>query len=315
MAYDQTTSFLQTQVTRALLGVENTQRAIWNSATNPPSISNPGFDFVPKDLAANVKKPVFSDVFEGADSTSADVIRLNKDADEWINKYFPAIGGELLTLPEDWLVNIISGVKPFGIESTIFDMVWQKARDRATAERQSETKTMAANMSARGFSMPNGALVDLTYRMNEKLIDDVSAVNREEAIKDAEIKLDLLKFAVEQALRYKMGLMGAMADFYRVWIALPNTRIELAKARSQALESFYRALSSYYNVEIAVEELKMKAAVEKTDTTMKYYDQKIRAFAASRGDNGLGSAAQAFGHVASGAATAASSLVAQIESL
>lgn len=45
--------------------------------------------------------------------------------------------------------------------------------------------------------------------------------------------------------------MSALADFYRMWITVPDKDIERAKVKAQAQASLYSALSSYYNVEIS----------------------------------------------------------------
>ena len=314
MSLTDPTSFLQSQATSALQGVENTQRMLFNSSRQPPGTTNSVFD-VSISKPTTGKAPVFSDMFELIDGTTPEVLRLNDEADAYMAKYFPAISGGLLTLPEEWLINVISGVKPFGIDSTIFDLVWQKARDRANRAQRSEQKTLEANISARGFSLPPGALIDLSLQLNQRTSDGLSEVNRDQAIKDAEIKLDILKFAEEQALRYKLGLMQAMADLYKVWAIIPNNDIERARIKAQAMASFYQALGSYYNVEMAYEELVVKAEQLRTGVELANTENDIRAYAASKGDNGLGQAAQAFGHVASGAASAAASFIAQIESI
>lgn len=315
MTLQDPTGFLQQQASRALQGVENTQRAMFNLTTRPPGITDAVFN-------ATLTKPNtgspprFTDIVKSGDSTVFSLASdLDELADEYMAKYFPAISSGLKTLPEEWLINVISGVKPFGIDSTIFDLVWQKARDRAASAKRSEQRSLEAGMSARGFSLPPGSLVDLSLKLNQRVSDELADVNREQAIKDAEIKHELLKFAEEQALKYKLGLMQAMADFYRVWATIPNTDIEYAKVRASAMSDFYRALSSYYNVEIAFEELKLKAEQLRTGVIIANEENRVRAFDAAQKDMGLGSAAQAFGTVASGAASAAGSIIAQIESI
>lgn len=312
--YTSTTSALMDFAREALMGVENTQRMIWNSATNPPGASDATFDVTL--TRPNLKEPPkFSDVFEYGDRTNPEVMRLNDEADAFLAKYFPAINACLKTLPEEWLCNVISGVKPFGIDSTIFDLVWQKARDRSTRARLSEQRNLESGMSARGFSIPPGALVDLSIKLQQRVSDDLSDVNREQAIKDADIKKEILLFAEEQALKYKLGLMQVMGDLYRVWAVIPNNDIERAKVRAQAWASYYSAMGSYYNVEVAFEELKLKAAQADSNVQLANTENDIKAFAASQMDKGLGDAARAFGQIAANASGAASSLVAQVESL
>jgi len=311
--YGSTTDFLQQKLAIALNKVSETKTNIINLSGGRPNVSTSKF-------SVDIKKPVIgsppklSELLE-MESTNPEIFRLNNEADAYMEKYFPAISGGLLTLPEDWLIGVISGVKPFGIDSTIFDMVWQKARDRARKQQLSEQRTLEANMSARGFSMPPGALVDLSEQLSQRVNDAISDVNRDEAIKDAEIKKDILLFAVEQALRYKLGLMQAMADLYKVWAVIPNNGVERMKAKASAMSSFYNALSSYYNVEMAYEELKVKAESARTDVELANTKNKIDAFSAAADNRSLGQVAAAFGDIASGAASGAASIVAQIENI
>lgn len=311
--YGSTTQFLQDKMTTALNKVAETKSAIIKLSGATPNTASSKFK-------VDIKKPTIgsppkiSDLLE-MDSTKPEILRLNTEADAYMAKYFPAISGGLLTLPEDWLIGVISGTKPFGIDSTIFDMVWQKARDRAQRSRLSEQRSLEANMSARGFSMPPGALIDLSDSLSQKIADELAEVNRDEAIKDAEIKKDILLFAVEQALRYKLGLMQAMADLYKVWAIIPNNGVEHMKAKASAMSSFYNALSSYYNVEMAYEELKVKAEIARTGVEQNNAENKIRAFAAGANNASLGQVAAAFGDIASGAASGAASIVAQIENI
>lgn len=310
--YGSTTQFLQDKLTVALNKVHETKGNMLQLAGNKPNVGLSKFD-------VTISKPVvglppkFSDLIE-TDTARPEIVRLNDEADAYMEKYFPALSGGLLTLPEEWLINVISGLKPFGIDSTIFDMVWQKARDRAQKSRQSEQRSLEANMSARGFSLPNGALVELSDRLGQRVADELADVNRDQAIKDAEIKKDILLFAVEQALRYKLGLMQAMADLYKVWAIIPNNDVERMKARASTMTSFYNALGAYYNVEMAYEELKVKAEIARTNVEQSNAENKIKAYEAGT-KNSLGDAAKAFGDIASGAASGAASITAQIESI
>jgi hypothetical protein len=315
--YSATTSYLQTLASRAILGLDNVRGNIVNlSSQGSAHARDVNFQFT-VDQPNLGAPPQFSDMFTGIDNTDPEIRRINEDMDEYIAKYFPHLTACLKTIPEEWLCNVISGVKPFGIDSTIFDMVWQRVRDRARAQATSEARSLIANMSARGFSLPNGALVDLTMAMEQKVSDMVSDANRDAMIKDAEIKHELLKFAEEQAIRYKIGLLQAMADMYKTWVLIPNNQVEREKARAMALASYYNAISDYHKVELAFEEMRLKAAGMDADVDLQNVRNDIAAAQVNNSSNiaPLGQAAAAYGDVASGAASAASSLTAQIESL
>ena len=260
--------------------------------------------------------PVFSELFEGGDTTSREIVRLNGEADEWIEKYFPAINGCLKTVPEDFLCNVISGVKPFGLDQTVFEMVWNKARDRAYRAQANETKTLAATFSGAGFSLPPGAMVAALTESRARASESIAEVNIEQAIKDAEIKLELLKFAEEQAIRLKLGIMSSMADFYRMWFAMPDRDLERARVRAQAMGTFYQALSSYHNVEVAFQRLELESAKSAADVSVQNARINLEAGADLDANvSALGRAVNAFGSIASGAASAAGSLVAEVENI
>ncbi|SFI68749.1 hypothetical protein SAMN05216206_2748 [Pseudomonas guineae] len=261
--------------------------------------------------------PAFSDLFAGGDSTSTEIVRLNGEADEWIQKYFPSIGAGInKSLPEDFLLNVISGVKPFGLDETVFERIWHKARDRAYRAQTTESKTLAATFSGAGFTLAPGAMVAALTESEQRASLAIAAVNIEQAVKEAEIKLELLKFAEEQAINLKLGLMRSMADFYRMWFAMPDRDLERARVRAQAMGTFYQALSSYHNVEVAFERLNLET--EKAGADIDVQNARIALDASNDFDanlSALGQAASAFANVASGAASAAGTLVAEVENL
>lgn len=312
MAYDETTAFLQSQATTALLQAQNNASRIYSL---PPQVNTRDPSFSVDLTKPNIgPPPTFGDLFQGGDSTDPTIQYLNEQSDVWIQKYFPSISGCLRNVPDDWLCGVISGVKPFGIDSTIFDLVWHNARDRAYRTRASETRTIEADFSARGFSIPPAALVDAITRAEQRASDAILEVNVQQAIKDADIKNQLLQFAVQQSITYKLGIMNSLVDFYRTWLTVPDKDIERARIKAQAMSALYGALSSYYGVEISFEELRLRAAQLEADV-----DLGVDRNALTRQGNfsstasALGQAVSSFANIAAQANVAGGSLTAQIE--
>lgn len=255
--------------------------------------------------------PQFSDLFPGADTSNEMVQWLNSEADKWIEKYFPELAACLRTLPEEWLCGILSGEKEFGLDKTVFEILWQRARDRAYRTNASEAATIRADFSTRGFEMPPGAFFQAITEAEQRAGIAIGEVNREQMVKEAEIKLDLLKFAEEQAIRLKLGIMDAMRSFYVAWISIPDKSLEKARIQSQAMATFYSALASYYNVELGFEELRLRAAEAKAGVQID--NNRVKVANTDGGRNAaLGVATQAFANTASGAASAGSALFANI---
>lgn len=314
MSYEQTTAFLQAQAKDALNQASNNASRIYSL---PPkaNLREPRFKV---DLQKPLldAPPQLSDLFTESDSTQGDLAWLNAQADEWLAKYFPEINECFKNQPEETLCAIISGSRPFGVDKTVFEQVWNQARDRAYRTVQTETDTIRATFSARGFSLPSGTMVDLIAQSERRATDAVLDVNRDQALKDAEIKVDLLKTALSLATQIKLGVMSAMADFYRLWITLPDKDIERARIRAQAMSAFYSALSSYYNVEISFQELTLRAAQIDAGVDVDV-DRNRLAHESNFGSvaGALGQAVNAFAGVAEAANVAGSTLSAKIEAM
>ena len=312
--YGSTTSFLQQTVTSALNSASNNASRIYSLPVRE-SLREPTFSVALTDPDLD-PPPSFDILFTDSDTRDEDVAWLNAQADAWIAEYFPTLNACLQNQPEEVLCGILSGVKPFGIDSTIFELVWHQARDRAARTTSSSSATAAATYSARGFSLPPGAFAAVLSQIESEGRSSVLDVNRDQAIKDADIKVDLLKHAMSLGVQLKLGVMGAMTDFYRVWATMPDKELERARVKTQAMAGFYSALSSYYNVEIAFEELKLKSAQLEASTDIDVDRNRLAHESHYSSTAGaLGQATQAFANVAAQAAQGSGSLTAQIASV
>lgn len=246
------------------------------------------------------------------DSSSTTIKFLEAESEKWLDKFFPEIQACLRTAPEEWLCGIITGQKPFGLSKEVFEAVWHEGRDREYRTRNSAVRQIRSEFSASGFGLPSGAQLAAVMRAEEAASDAIGQVNREQTVKDAEIKLDLLKFAESEAIKLKLGVLNAMADFYRQWIELPNKDIEASRIRTQAYAAFQSALASYYNVQLGFEELRLQAASLRLNGKL---DESRMKVALATGDNRNAAVAQAtdaFAKIAAAASSAASTLTADV---
>lgn len=241
---------------------------------------------------------------------------LDNNAEKLIDKYFPLLKCCLRTLPEEWLCKVISGTDPYGDSEQIFRAVWNQARDNAYKTAQIEKNQLAADFSSRGFTIPVGAMVGLIAQAEENASDTISQANKEIMINEINVKLDLLKFAVEQAINLKIALLKAMADFYKIFIDLPNYAVKVAEAKANIYNAYYRALASYYDNELGFERLKFSAATAQLDSENTYEKLKLDAYRPDPSFNpSIAKAADAFAQIASAASNANSILVAQMEAI
>jgi hypothetical protein len=256
--------------------------------------------------------PKFSDLFGGTDNAAVNISSVNGDVAAWMAKYFPSISGDFKSVPEDYLVSVISGVKPFGIPGTIFDLVWHQARDRAGRTVRAEQATLSATFSSRGFSLPPGALIDQLAQSERRTTDATLDVNREQAIKDADLKNQILQQAVQLANQLKLGIMNTAAELFRAYTAMYQLDAQSAQIKASAYQSFYNALASYYNVEVNMEQLKLRAAETKSSVDGGIDSNRIRNYAADSTGSAHANAANAFAHISGSAASAVGTLDAHI---
>lgn len=307
---DQSISFLQTFARDALGRAATVSNRI---ATGGGVVLGGGnFSHTVKQLDM-ARPPQLSDMLGDATDTSQETLRfLDVEAEKWVDKYFPEMNACLKTTPEEWLCGIITGEKPLGLSQAAFEAVWHEGRDRAYRAQRSESQQLRAEFSRRGFAVPPGAMLSAVAESEVRASDAIAAVNREQTNRDAEIKLDLLKFAEEQAIKLKLGVMGALAEFYRQWVALPDKDLERQRVKAQVYASFQSALSAYYNVELGFERLRLAAAEAKSGSLTDADRNRVTAIAGLNSSDALGNASRGFADAAAAAANAQSAFSANI---
>lgn len=264
----------------------------------------------------NLKEPdiSLSDLMPDGGFDNDTIKWLDTEAEKLIDKYFPMLNKCLRTKPEEWLCRVISGEDPYGYSQQMFDAVWNQARDNAYKTAQIEKNQIYTELSSRGFSIPIGAMVAAMAQAEEKASDTISAANKEIMINEINVKLDLLKFAVEQAIELKKALLSQIADFYKLFLQLPNQALEIAKAKADVMRAYYAAWGEYYNNQLGYERLCFNAAATQLDSENMFERLKIQAYQPDSGFNAANaSVAEAFASVGSAAANANSMLIAQLE--
>lgn len=262
--------------------------------------------------SSGATKPAALSGMLSEDDSAARLQFLDQESEKWLDTYFPELQACLKSEPERWLCGIITGQKPFGLSEDVFRAVWLQARDRENRSRSSATAQLRAEYSRRGFGLPPGAMVYSINQSERQAADAIGAVNIAQAIKDADIKLDLLKFAEEQALTLKRGVLITLADFYRTWVDLPNKALEGSRLKVAAYQSLNSALSDYYRVELGWEELRLQAANLRMNGRLDESRIRVSAAIGDSRNAALGAATDAFASIAAAASNAAGTMQANI---
>lgn len=153
-------------------------------------------------------------------------------------------------------------------------------RDRAySAEDRNAEKAIADALdeyASRGFSEPSGILNKRLSEVRQQSADRRSALSRDIYIKDEEIAVENLRFAVAQGVAYESALNQAFVDRMRVLL-------DAAKAAAQAGIDIYNARASLFNLQLeayktdaSVYATRINAAVEELRGRIARTDAELR---------------------------------------
>lgn len=276
------------------------------SSNTLPALSNPTLQYTfTKPVLA--PPPSFGDLLS-SDTTGSTIQFLDAEVEKLLEKFFPDLSA-LANQPEQWIAGVISGDDPFGQSTAVLEGMWHQSRDMEYRARNAEVDQVMANFSARGFTLPPGALVSAVTQAETRASDAIADVNRTQTIRLTELKVQLLQFAVEQGSQLKLGIMGVLANFYQQWVQLPQRDVDLARAKAQIYATAQGALSDYYRVQVAFEQLRLQAESTRMDGGISVDRNKITAAEGSNASGALGQAVDAFAKVSSAAVTAQQALV------
>lgn len=215
-------------------------------------------------------------------------------------QYYP-LAADAFDEATNWLVNTIT-VGGTGMNPAIEAQLWQRDRDRVTSEGlRAEAQTLS-EFTGRGFSLPPGAAAARLQAIKAEQIGSLQAQSRDVAIKQAEIEVENMRFAVEQAIKSRMQAMNAATDYIRALMSGPDTAVRIASLNSDAKARMMGATSDLYRARLARDELAMRIPLANSDINVKsqvvnvdgfYRGVDARVAAAGHAAEVYGKAAQA----------------------
>jgi hypothetical protein len=226
-----------------------------------PTVANPRFPTAPGVASTNTwsgpGRPTapfqFKQFFTGTPDTPEEVIdRANGAVNAWVDAYFPAVNDCFKDVPEKWICDVVSGVRPLGNSEQAIDIAWIRAKANEHTQLRSDRSTIAAEFSSRGFTMPPGMMVAQMRRAQERFSDSVAGVNREAALADVSVQTELLKLAVSTAADLKRGMASIMAQYFNtvtgVQDRVSETNNERARIVATAEAQFLTSLTAYESI-------------------------------------------------------------------
>lgn len=188
------------------------------------------------------------------DSTYSRIIDdLSDKFAQFFIEFFP-VDPDLMAAVEEWLRKAVTDGGS-GINATVEGRIWQRDRDRISAEAASATDEALAAWAARGFPLPPGAANATVQAIAAKRATDTAAVSRDAAIKAFDTEIENVRFAVNAAIDYRRSAIAAAGDYIRALALGPQLATQMATAASDAQARLISAASGFFNARINAAEM------------------------------------------------------------
>ena len=176
----------------------------------------------------------------------------------------------LLTAGETWLVNAITAGGT-GIRPEIEDQIWQRDRARVLSEADRLEDELVSSWAAKGYDFLPGEMMYRAQQLHKEAADRNAQASRDIAIKQAELEVSNVRFAVEKALTQYSTALAAASNYIKELSVGSSVAAQISVTTTDAQAKLISASSSFYQSRIAVEELRLKALA-----TAQGWDQETR---------------------------------------
>lgn len=174
---------------------------------------------------------------------------------DFLARFFP---GALAQVVDDWIQNaIVNGGT--GIPAAIEQAIWERARAREVTEAGKLEQQAYDQFASRGFVMPPGALAARVLQVQQDASDKSVALSRDIAIRMHEVEVQQVRFAIENGLKVRLAVIGAISDYIKAWLAPAEEAVKYATGLVGAKERLWNEAANYYRAMIEEAGLKIRA--------------------------------------------------------
>jgi hypothetical protein len=193
-----------------------------------------------------------------------------------------------------------------GIPPAVEDQIWQRARDRISVDNQKALNAAAAEFASRGMPLPPGALAAQAQQLRLDGLQKGADLSRDVAIRQAEIEIENIKFAVSEAMKMRYAAMKAATDYIGALVGLSGNIIQSNRHVGNIQADLINASANFYNARIHLAELQLRATTATTELALKQEEiglEQLKAQISGTVQGAVGGAS-AMGHAVSAALSA-----------
>mgnify|MGYP001562751582 CR=1 FL=1 len=149
----------------------------------------------------------------------------------------------------------------YGIEPIDEAALWDRARSRELEAALSEAEDLVAQAASRGFPLPPGDLTVVLQRAHQKAQGKISGVNRDIALKRADLYVANRQFTIEQTKQLEQVLIGYHNSVMERSLNSAKAVLDASIQIFNAQVSRFNARLDSYKSEAAVFETRVRAAL------------------------------------------------------
>lgn len=192
--------------------------------------------------------------------STADEIKamLANGLSQFFTSYFP-LGGELAAA-QAWVQKALT-TGGTGLNPVVEAQIWERDRSRLLRDAARAVDEVTAMWAARGYPVPPGALLDQVSRIDQDARDKIAQASRDVAIKQADLEIENIRFAVDKAISLRTSAIQAAGDYIRTLALGPQLGVQLASSVIDAKAKLANVLTSFYQAKISALELPVRVAI------------------------------------------------------
>lgn len=272
-----------------------------------------GFGYVYTDPAITAVEPAVPAVEDSLLTYDAQLNNLigllSGQLADYFDTYYP-LQSDAYDEATAWLLDTIT-TGGTGIPPDVEAQIWNRERDRHLKDGARLEASMVSGYSARGFSLvqPN-----MMYNLNQIKFEQhgkIGVSSTTIAGKQADIKIETIKFAIASALDSRFKAMGAASDYIRALMMAPDAASKLASLNTDAKAKMMTATADMYRARLSRDQIVIGAQTDRMQASVTHEKTRFDAIQAEIDGNvrAAAVAAETYAKVASASISSVNGIV------
>ncbi|HQW20658.1 MAG TPA: hypothetical protein PLI90_08300 [Rhodocyclaceae bacterium] len=176
---------------------------------------------------------------------------------DFIAEYFP-MDNATLSHAETKIQSLLT-TGGTGVNALVEAQIWERDRSRILSDAARAADEAVSMWAGKRFPIPPGALQNQTLQIQQKAQDELAKSSRDVAIKTFEVEVEMIKFAIDEAVKLRQVAVSAAGDYIKSIASSQNTSYQMSMGKSQAQNGLISATASFLNARTGAEDTVFKS--------------------------------------------------------